>query len=127
MDKEKSSDKKAAAHKSESTVFFTELKKYLKKEKDLTKTYKGVFHIDVDMGASSECWEINMTKETGTVKKTKNLDPKTVLEIEDANLLALYEKKLLYDELKIQQRIKLKGTASDKGKWTKLIQAFLAR
>ena len=79
------------------------------------------------MGDHSECWEINTSGEQATVKKTKNLDPKTVLEIEDANLYALYKKKLLFDELEIQQRIKLTGTASNKNKLTKLIKAFLAR
>ena len=79
------------------------------------------------MGASSECWEINLSEEGATVKKTKHLDPATLLEIEDGNLYALYKKKLVFDELKIQQRIKLTGTVTNKNKFSKLIKAFLAR
>ncbi|MEL6303642.1 MAG: wax ester/triacylglycerol synthase family O-acyltransferase [Bacteroidota bacterium] len=125
--KNKSADKKEAPQKSESTVFFNALKRYVKKEAALVKKFKGIYHINVDLGARSECWEIDLSSEPATVKKTKNLDPKTVLDIEDANLYALYKKKLLFDELKIQQRLKLTGTATDKGKFTKFLKAFLAR
>ena len=125
--KSKGADKKEAPQKSESTVFFNALKRYVKKEVALVKKFKGIYHINVDLGARSECWEINLSSEPATVKKTKNLDPKTVLDIEDANLYALYKKKLLFEELKIQQRLKMTGTATDKGKFTKFLKAFLAR
>ncbi|MEM8765106.1 MAG: wax ester/triacylglycerol synthase family O-acyltransferase [Bacteroidota bacterium] len=125
--KSNGADKKEAPQKSESTVFFNALKRYVKKEVALVKKFKGIYHINVDLGARSECWEINLSSEPATVKKTKNLDPKTVLDIEDANLYALYKKKLLFDELKIQQRLKLTGTATDKGKFTKFLKAFLSR
>ncbi|MEL7271447.1 MAG: wax ester/triacylglycerol synthase family O-acyltransferase [Bacteroidota bacterium] len=125
--KSKGADKKEAPQKRESTVFFNALKRYVKKEVALVKKFKGIYHINVDLGARSECWEINLSSEPATVKKTKNLDPKTVLDIEDANLCALYKKKLLFEELKIQQRLKMTGTATDKGKFTKFLKAFLAR
>jgi len=125
--KSKGADKKEVPQKSESTVFFNALKRYVKKEVALVKKFKGIYHINVDLGARSECWEINLSSEPATVKKTKNLDPKTVLDIEDANLYALYKKKLLFEELKIQQRLKMTGTATDKGKFTKFLKAFLAR
>ncbi len=126
-EKDKSKGKKKSTQKSESTVFFNALKKYLPKESELVKSCKGTFHIIVDMGDHSECWEINTTAEKATVKKTKNLDPKTFLEIEDGNLLALHKKQLLFDELVIQQRIKLSGTVTNQRKLTKLIKSFLAR
>ncbi len=125
--KKNSSDKKATKQKSHSTVFFNALKRYLKKEDAVVKKYKGVYHINVDMGASSECWEINLADEAIVVKKTKNLDPATLLEIEDANLYALYKKKLLFEELKIQQRLKLIGTVTNRNKFTKLLKTFLSR
>ncbi|MEO1486765.1 MAG: wax ester/triacylglycerol synthase family O-acyltransferase [Bacteroidota bacterium] len=125
--KSKGAEKKETPQKSESTAFFNALKRYVKKEAALVKKFKGTYHINVDLGARSECWEINLNSEPATVKKTKNLDPKTVMDIEDANLYALYKKKLLFDELKIQQRLKMTGTATDKGKFTKFIKAFLAR
>ncbi len=125
--KGKTSKAKATKPKSESTVFFNALKRYLNKEKAVAKKYKGLYHISVDMGDSSECWEIDLTKEKPSVKKTTNLDPKTILEIEDENLFALYKKKLLFDELKIQQRLKLAGTVANKRKLTGLIKAFLSR
>lgn len=126
-EKKNASVKKTAKQKSESTVFFNALKRYLKKEQELVKKYKGIYHISVDMGESSECWEINLSEDQATVKKTKHLDPATLMEIEDANLYALYKKKLVFDELKIQQRLKLTGTVTRKKKFSQLIKAFLAR
>ena len=126
-EKRKTSAAKKGVGKSQSTVFFNSLKKFVAKESELVKSCKGLYHVVVDMGDHSECWEVDLTVSTPSVKKTKNLDPKTVLEIEDANLFALYKKKLLFDELEIQQRIKMSGTAANKGKLAKLIKAFLAR
>lgn len=125
--KKKSTEKKVSKEKSESTVFFNALRRHLAKETGLAKKYKGIYHINVDMGAASECWEIDLTKAKAAVKKTATLDPKTVLEIEDENLYALYKKKLLFDELKIQQRLKLTGTVANKKKLAGLIKAFLNR
>ncbi|WP_435624709.1 WS/DGAT/MGAT family O-acyltransferase [Flagellimonas sp.] len=125
--KKRAPEKKEVKQKSQSTVFFNTLKRYLKKENGLVKKYEGIYHINVDMGATSECWEIDLTQEAVNIKKTTKLDPKTVLEIEDANLYALYKKKLLFDELKIQQRLKLSGTVANKRKFTNLIKAFLDR
>jgi len=125
-EKTKSSGKKKKAEKSESTVFFNALKKDLPKQPELVKKCKGVFHVVVDMGDHSECWELNLSTSKPTVKRTKNLDPKTVLEIEDANLFTLYKKKLLFEELEIQQRLKLSGTVTNKNKLKTLIKDFLA-
>ena len=125
--KKKGTEKPEVKQKSESTVFFNALKRYLKKHPELAKKYKGVFHINVDMGSSSESWEIDLTKATPSVKKATVLEPKTVLEIEDENLYALYKKKLLFDELKIQQRLKLTGTVANKRKISQLVKTFLDR
>ena len=125
--KKKAPEKKETKQKSKSTLFFNALRRYLKKELGLIKKYKGTYHINVDMGASSECWEIDLSKEAPTVKKVTALETKTVLDIEDGNLYDLYKKKLLFDELKIQQRLKLSGTVANKRKLTDLIKTFLAR
>lgn len=127
LQKKKTSDKKKAKQKSESTVFFNTLKRYLDKNPEVVKKHKGLYHVNVDMGASSECWAIDLSQEKPVIKKTANLDPKTLLEIEDENLFALYKKKLLFDELKIQQRLKLSGTVTNKRKLTSLIKTFLDR
>jgi diacylglycerol O-acyltransferase / wax synthase len=128
----KSSKAKAAAavktkQKSKSTSFFNALKRYVKKNPQLVKKYKGDYYIEVDMGATSECWRIDFSGETAVIKKSKNLDPKTLLQIEDANLYAMYKGDLLLEELKIQQRIKLSGTAANKNKLTNLLKDFLNR
>ena len=125
--KKKAPETKEVKQKSQSTVFFNTLRRYLKKETGLVKKYAGLYHINVDMGASSECWEIDLTEEEVAIKKTTKLDPKTVMEIEDANLYALYKKKLLFEALKIQQRIKLSGTVAKKRKFTNLVNAMLNR
>jgi hypothetical protein len=125
--KVKTAEAKKAKVNSKSTVFFSALKRYLKKETKMVATYKGIYHIEVDMGATSECWEINLTGKEAVVKKSKNLDPDTLIAIEDANLYAMYKGTLLFDELKIQRRIKMSGTVANKNKLTKLVKTFLDR
>jgi WS/DGAT/MGAT family acyltransferase len=123
--KVKAAEAKKAKVNSKSTVFFSALKRYLKKETKMVATYKGIYHIEVDMGATSECWEINLTGKEAVVKKSKNLDPDTLIAIEDANLYAMYKGTLLFDELKIQRRIKMSGTVANKNKLTNLVKTFL--
>lgn len=113
--------------KSKSASFFPTLKRYLNKEAKVVKKYKGMYHIEVVMGASSQGWEIDLTGATSTVKKAKILDPKVLLEIEDDHLFALYKGTLFFDELKIQQRLKLSGTQAGKNKLSGLLKSFLAR
>ena len=123
----KSSSKTVKKRKSKSTPFFTALKRYLKTNQKNLKTYKGIYQIQVDLGDTTDGWEIDLTNEVATVKKKKNLDPKLLVEIEDENLFALYKGKLLLDEIKIQGRIKLTGNATSKARFMKLLTAFLER
>ncbi len=117
----------AQKEKSKSTVFFNTLKRYLKKEPTVVVKYKGQYHIEVDLGNTAECWLIDLTGKEAVVKKTKDLDPDTMMTIEDANLYAMYKGNLLFEELKVQRRIKIKGTAANKNKFTNLIKEFLDR
>ncbi|MFT7073158.1 WS/DGAT/MGAT family O-acyltransferase [Patiriisocius sp. Uisw_017] len=125
--KKTAADKTAAKEKSKSTAFFNALKRFYKKENVLAKKYAGLYHITVDMGVTAECWEIILAEDSVIVKKTKNLDPATLIEIEDANLYALYKGNLLLDELKIQQRILMTGSVANKNKFTNLLKAFLEK
>ena len=127
LGKGKSENKTTEQVKSKSTPFFRALKKYLKDNPKEVKTYKGLYHIEVGVGDTSDCWELDLTKATAVIKKKKNLDPKVLLEIEDENLYALYKGKLLLEELKIQERIKIIGTAASKAKLMNLLTAFLER
>ena len=125
--KGKASIKPLKQIKSKSTPFFTALKKYLKAHPKVAKAYKGLYQIQVDLGDRTDGWELDLTKTVADIKKKKNLDPKVLVEIEDGNLLALYKGKLLLEELKIQGRIKITGTAASKSKFMKLLTAFLER
>jgi hypothetical protein len=125
--KGKLSSKTVTKVKSKSNPFFTALKRYLKTNQKELKKYKGIYQIQVGLGDTTDGWEIDLTKEIATVKKKKNLDPKVLLEIEDENLFALYKGKLLLEELKIQGRIKITGSAVSKAKLMNLFIAFLER
>lgn len=127
VSKGKSSSKTVTKVKSKSTPFFTALKRYLKTNQKDLKKYKGIYNIQVDLGDTTDGWEIDLTKEAATVTKKKNLDPKFLVEIEDENLFALYKGKLLLEELIIQGRIKVTGTMADEAKLMKLFTAFLER
>jgi len=125
--KGKLSSKTVRKVKSKSTPFFRALKRYLKTNQKELKKYKGIYQIRVDLGDTTDGWEIDLTKEVATVKKKKNLDAKVLVEIEDENLFALYKGKLLLEELKIQGRIKIAGNAASNAKIMKLFTAFLER
>jgi putative sterol carrier protein len=127
VSKGKSASKTVTKVKSKSTPFFTALKRYLKTNQKDLKKYKGIYNIQVDLGDTTDGWEIDLTKEAATVTKKKNLDPKFLVEIEDENLFALYKGKLLLEELIIQGRIKVTGTMADEAKLMKLFTAFLER
>jgi diacylglycerol O-acyltransferase len=125
--KGKVSSKAITKIKSKSTPFFTALKRYLKTNQKELKKYKGIYQIRVDLGDTTDGWEIDLTKEVATVRKKKNLDAKVLVEIEDENLFALYKGKLFLEELKIQGRIKITGSTVNKAKIMKLFTAFLER
>jgi len=113
--------------KSKSTLMFRTLRKFLKANPKQVKAHKGVYYIEVGLGDKTEGWEIDLTKATAVIKKKKNLNPKLLVEIEDESLYALYKGKLLLDELDIQGRIKITGTAANKTKFLNLLTAFLER
>ncbi len=113
--------------KSKNAPFFRALKRYLKTNQKDLKRYKGIYHVEVGLGDTTDDWEIDLTKEIPIVKKKKELDPKFLMEIEDESLFALYKGKLLLEEIKIQGRMKITGTATSKTKFLKLLKAFLER
>ena len=125
--KKKASASKKAIKKSKSAPFFTTFKKFLKANPELVKKYKGTYNVEVGVGPTIQGWEIDLTKAEANITRKKNLDPKVLIEIEDDSLYALYKGKLLLEELKIQGRIKIIGTAANKTKFMKLLQAFLER
>jgi WS/DGAT/MGAT family acyltransferase len=123
--KGKASLKNTVKIKSESAPFFTAFRKYLNAEPSLVKKYKGIYQIEVGLGDSTVGWELDLSATDVVLKKKKNLSPKVLFEIEDANLIALYKGKLLLEELKIQGRIKITGTKTNKGKIVALLTSFL--
>jgi hypothetical protein len=127
LKKENSSVKSSIQTKCKSIAFFNTLKKYLKDNPKEVKAHKGVYQIQLGIGDRSEGWELDLTKAKAVIIKKKNLDPKILVEIEDDNLYALYKGKLLLEELKIQGRIKLTGTAAGKSKFLRLLTSFLER
>ncbi len=112
--------------KSKSTPLFTALKKYIKNNPTLKK-YGGLYEIQVNLGATKENWQLDLTKKEGIVKKQEALKPKASLQIDDENLYDLYKGKLLLEELKIQGRIKFQGQEKYKAKLMLLMTEFLAR
>jgi len=118
---------KASKVKLKSTPLFTALRKFLKENPALVKKCKGEYHIQIGNGDTTVGYDIDLTTEKPLVRKRKNLDPKVLVEIEDDNLYDLYKGKYLLEELKIQERIKITGTVTNKSKCNKLLTAFLER
>jgi WS/DGAT/MGAT family acyltransferase len=122
-----SSKKKTKQTALKSAPFFRALRTFLNTNPKLVKTYKGLYQVQLDLGDRTEGYEIDLTKAKAVIKKKKNVNPKFLLEIEDDNLYALYKGHLLLEELHIQGRIKMTGTAASKTKFSKLLNDFLER
>jgi WS/DGAT/MGAT family acyltransferase len=120
---------KPAAIKLESTAFFTTLRKYVKAEAKTLKSYKGVYEFQVTSSDSDSFWQLVASKATPELKKqSRNVGTKkatVAITISDKNLCALYKGTLLLEELKIQGRIKLKGSKAAITKFEKLLLQFL--
>jgi WS/DGAT/MGAT family acyltransferase len=113
--------------KCKSASFFTTLRRYIKTNPKLVKEYKGLYHINVNMGANEANWRLDFTKKEGVLKKQKVIKPNVSMQIDDENLYNLYKGKIRLDELIVQGRIKLEGTEKNKEKLMSFITKFLAR
>jgi len=113
--------------KAKSALFFAALKKYLKDNSNITKNYKGRYHFEVTLDEKIENWSLDLSKKEAILKKKNIAKPDASISISDENLFFLYKGKLLLDELKIQQRIKLKGAKKQQLKLMQFIALFLAR
>ncbi len=113
--------------KNKSTVFFTAMRSYIKKNPSLVKKYKGIYQIKVSTEQSDESWQVDFSKKEGTLRKKKVLKPNVSMQINDENLYLLYKGKLLLEELKIQGRIKLEGSKRHEKKFIQFLTNFLVR
>ncbi len=108
--------------KIQSTKFFNGLRKYLKANPKIAKKYKDNYGIQVLLSNGSEAtWQLK----EGALKKQRLSKPKATLKIRDEVLTALYNKELLFKELKIQGRILIDGTATHQKKLIGLLEDFL--
>lgn len=106
----------------ESSIFFNQLRKYIKTNPKKLKKYSGIYGFKVILNDGSEAtWQLN----NGLLKKQKLSEPITILKIKDEILLALYHKKVLLEELKIQGRINVEGTLRNQKRFMSLLTEFL--
>ena len=106
-------------------TFFTAIKKILNEDKKLRKQ---IMSIAInDLGDAKISYQLEILEETVSVKKKTTLKPSVKIEIDDVNLLNLYKKNLLIEELLIQERIKLTGTKKNTNKLLQLLSKFLEK
>ena len=112
-------------HKVKSLPFFKAFKKFLNENDQLKKQTIGLFDFNLNLGHSSINYQLEILKESVSVKKKKTAKPLVEISIDDINLLNLHTKKLLLEELIIQERIKLKGTKKNTDKLKLVLSKFL--
>jgi WS/DGAT/MGAT family acyltransferase len=112
-------------HKVKSLLFFKAFKKFLNENDQLKKQTIGLFDFNLNLGHSSINYQLEILKESVSVKKKKTAKPLVEISIDDINLLNLHTKKLLLEELIIQERIKLKGTKKNTDKLKLVLSKFL--
>jgi len=108
-----------------SNPFYNKIEKYLKKNSDKDKKIKGKFQMKVVADKDEVIWQIDMTKKKISVIKELIKRPSGTIVIDDLILSRIDNKKLKWEEAKIQGRIELSGT--EKGmvnmmKWLKKIK-----
>jgi WS/DGAT/MGAT family acyltransferase len=112
--------------KIKSTSFFTAFKKFINADENLQKNHLGIYDFELTLGDEKVNYQLEISEKTVSVQKKKTTKPLVKIEIEDENLINLYKKKLLLDEVIIQSRIKLTGTKKNSDKILKLLASFLA-
>jgi diacylglycerol O-acyltransferase len=115
------------AEKIKSSPFFTAIKKILNEDKKLRKQTLGLYDFQLNLGDAKISYQLEILEETVSVKKKTTLKPSVKIEIDDVNLLNLYKKNLLIEELLIQERIKLTGTKKNTNKLLQLLSKFLEK
>ena len=113
--------------KTKSTPFFTAIRKFLKQNTQEFLKWKGEYHIEIGKGDTMVGYDIIIKETEAIVKKTKNLDPAVLMEIEDDNLYDLYKGRYLQDELEIQGRLKITGSVKETNRFKEILKAFLHR
>lgn len=106
----------------ESGKFFTGLRSYLKKNQKQASRFKEAYGFRVLLSNDTEAtWQLK----GGLLKKQALKNTKAELKIRDEVLVALFEGKLLFEELKIQGRIRIEGPATHQKKLMGLMANYL--
>ncbi|MFY9243695.1 MAG: wax ester/triacylglycerol synthase family O-acyltransferase [Polaribacter sp.] len=111
--------------KIKSISFFTEVKRVLNANEKMRKENIGLYDFCINLGAEKVNYQLNILENTTSVKKKKTSKPLVKIEIDDENLINLHRKKLLLDEVIIQDRIKLTATKKNSDKFLKLLSKLL--
>ena len=111
--------------KVKSTTFFTGLKKYINDDEKIKKNHLGIYDFELTLDTQKVNYQLDISEKTVTVRKKKTAKPLVKIEIDDENLINLYKKKLLIDEVMIQGRIKITGTKRNTDKFLKLLSQVL--
>ena len=111
--------------KKKSMAFFSAFKKFLNEHEKLREQAIGQYDFQLDLNKNEANYQLEVLKDTVAIRKKKTVKPLVKIEIEDTTLFNLYKKKLLLEEVLIQERIKLSGTKKNTEKLTQLLSKFL--
>jgi WS/DGAT/MGAT family acyltransferase len=113
--------------KIKSSLFFTAFKKYLNDDEKRREQAIGIYDFDLNINESESNYQLEVLKESVSVKKRKTAKSSVKIEIDDDNLINLYKKNLLLQETIIQERIKFTGTKKNVDKFSQLLSEFLEK
>jgi len=111
--------------KKKSMAFFSAFKKFLNEHEKLREQAIGQYDFQLDLNKNEANYQLEILKDAVAIRKKKTVKPLVKIEIEDTTLFNLYKKKLLLEEVLIQERIKLTGTKKNTEKLTQLLSKFL--
>ncbi len=129
---EKIIQKKGKQHKKEevkkglaSKTFFTAFRRYLKNEIIVTDHHRGIYQLEIKQNKEFVHYCLDLSTDRPSLRKKKVTNPDASLQIKDANLMLLFQKKLLVQEVKIQGRIKLSGEEKYQKQLLAILSGFL--
>ena len=111
--------------KAKSTAFFTAFKNFIDEDEKLREKHIGIYDFGLCVDDKEVKYELNISEKTVSVRKKEVKKSSLRIEIEDINLYKLFKKKLLLDEVIIQNRIRLIGPKRNADKFLGLLSKFL--
>ena len=93
----------------------------------ITDNHQGIYQLEIKQNKEFVYYCLDLSTDKSSLRKKKVSNPDASFQIKDDNLMLLFQKKLLLQEVKIQGRIKLYGEEKYQKQLLVILSDFLHR